>query len=362
MRVTALTNGNPKYPESVQIYRISGPYMALNDKTKHEFLHVPVTKFNDSNMELVNKILDGDIIVLQRVITDDLDFGISFCQTLKSRGAKLVYESDDDLTQDFRYLGVNANSIPFLSQADAITATNEFLAKRLSLHAGGVPWYVLPNYIPVKWFTNRSYYVGDTKERRKRQYPGTFNIMLAGTPSHEEDWRVVFKAVMNVLDDYPYARLLFGGYKPDYIPEHDQIIFLPYVPYQHYPAMLFEADVVCAGIEPDDNFNKSKSPCKVMEAWAAQRSVGNKIGGAAVVATDSSIYSGIIEDEKDGLLTEHTISGWEKAIRSLIEDDEFRNKLQINGLKKVRRYSIKNHADEWLTTYIKILMEDNNGK
>lgn len=356
MKITAILPGESRSPRAIDLYRITVAYSLIRERTSHVTQWLYANSLTNLNERQAEAILTSDIIVLARHVHTDPAMVHAFCGELRQKGAKLVYEADDDLTGIYRSVEHKTSCVPYLAEVDAITASVPPLAERLG-DLASKPAYVIPNYLPLPWFADASYWTHASQkgEYRVRQYPDTVNLMLVGTPTHDEDWRLIIELIPALLQDYPQLRVLFAGHKPDYVPEHDRIVYLPPRDYAAYPAMLFEADIVCAGLDPDDLFNWAKSPIKVLESWAAKRRLDDgKMGGAAVIATDCVVYRGTIEDGKTGLLVSHTHQDWDRAIRTLIEDVRLRRCLQRRGYQQVGKYSLATHYREWLSVYRRI--------
>lgn len=361
MKITGLLPNTYKRIAAVANYRITAPFNLISSETAHmaHFLEMPdLRKINRGDLA---EVLDSDIIVLQRFITEQDGQGAALCNKLKSRGAKLVYETDDDLTGVHRDIskGKGATCFPYLVHCDAVTASTQPLADMMGDFIGK-PAYVLPNYIDARYFQHVAFIQNDSEGNvigeRKREYPGTLNLMLAGTPTHGGDWKVVSDVAVELLDKYENVRLLVAGYNPLYLPEHERIELIDPVPYTHYPIVLAEADIVCAAVEPDDHFNRAKSAVKVLEAWAAKRRLADgNMGGAAVIASKTRAYSNLIEDRTNGLLVEHTAEAWRDAIEELITNERLRQRLQRQGKHELRKHNVVNHYQEWVTVYHKIL-------
>lgn len=352
MRVTAVLPGAVRLPRAIHIYRVTMPFAKINESnSKHRmgWISSESAAVNLKSKEL-DALLGSDIIVLARPITNDQHIADSYCGMMKSRGALLVYETDDDLTNTYRDTSsgnVGATCLPFLKHCDAITVSTEPLRDLMRNFVGNEkPIYVLPNKIDHAFFNRRL-------EGYVRRNAGTFNIMLAGTRTHGGDWRYAAEAARMILQEYPHTKLLVGGFHPDYIGADDRVELLPFVQYHAYPTMLAEADVVVAAIDPDDGFNQCKSAVKALEAWAAVRTVGKKtVGGAAVIATDSVVYSGTVSHERNGLLVEHSVEGYYQALKRLIEEPLLRVELQRRGhLDLIKRHSIHSGWQAWLSAY-----------
>lgn len=350
MRISAILPGDINIPRAIHIYRITQPLSFIDEATSHEVSWTTSDFLLKSDESAMDYILGSDIIIFGRHVVREWKIARELCDICRSKGAKLVYETDDDLTNAYRDVsdGDGANCIPFLSLVDAITVTTSYLAGTLS-HFTEKPIYVLPNKVDHTFFKRRL-------KGYNRKYSGTFNIMLTGTATHGDDWIVASKAMKQILNDHADTRLLVGGFTPDYIEYDDNVEKLPFLHYKDYPTMLVEADIVVAAIDPDDKFNHSKSAVKAMEAWAATRQLENgSVGGAAVVATDSVVYDSVVNDGVNGLLVEHTVDGYLNAIESLITDSRLRMGLQRKGYRElIKNHSIHRGWRKWLTVYHKV--------
>ena len=160
------------------------------------------------------------------------------------------------------------------------------------------------------------------------------------------------------MEKHANVRLLVGGFKPDYVQDGDRVVSLPYVHYKDYPAMLKQADVVVCAVDNQDRFNDSKSAVKAIEAWAARRPVGHRLGGAAVIATDSITYNDTVIHERNGLLAEHSVDGYYHALERLIQDYRLREKLQVTGnADMLKKHSIVTGYQQWVSAYTHIIKE-----
>ena len=352
MRITAVMPGKPGHPRAIHIYRVTSPLNTIGKKTRHEVAWIHAQSMATGlTAEQRDRLLSSDIIVMARPVSSNADQVFEFCALLRSKGAKLVYETDDDLTELYRDIskGTKKTSNMFVFLADAVTVTTQPLADLMGAFTDR-PIYVLPNYIEHSFFSKRA-------AAHKRKYSGTLNIMLTGTPTHGEDWIPASNAAYTILEEYPEVRLLIGGFHPNYIKESEQVKLIPHMPYYAYPTMIAEADIVIAAIDPDDRFNDCKSAVKALESWAAKRTLLNgSAGGAAVIATDSKAYAKTVKHRSNGLLVEHTDEGYYGAIKSLIDDERLRTSIQRRGwLDVTQKHSINTGYRKWLSAYTTIM-------
>ena len=350
MHITGMIAGEVKYPRAIHIYRLTMPLDYIRKNTRHTAWWVDAQTLLNAEKSKVEEITKSDIIVLGRPIAKDYRAAYNYIELLRSKGAKIVYETDDDLTETYRDISgeAGATCLPYLPSVDALTVTTEALKTHLAQYTEK-PIYVVNNYIDHKMF--RKVLTG-----YKRKNTGTTNIMLVGTATHGSDWELAYMAISKILKERSDVKLLVGGFHPNYIPNAEQVEFLPWVSYVRYPTLLAEADIVVAAIDPEDKFNHSKSAVKAMEAWAAVRKIGNTIGGAAVVATDSVVYNGVVKHMKNGIIAQHDVDAYYNGIKLLLDDLFLRKEIQRRGyLDGIKNHSIMPGYRKWVSAYTNIL-------
>jgi len=355
MRIVGINTGDLDVPRAIHIYRVTQPLGYINNTTKHEAgwmdTHYIASKASAAELRY---LAGADIIVVARPVAKNTADAKHYIDALRkhSPNALLVYETDDDLSNIYRDVsGGSASSfMPYLPLVDAVTVSTEPLAAMVrNFTKENTPVGVLPNCIDIELFNRLC------RNTQDKTHDG-INIMFLGTATHGDDWNVANQAVQRVLGKHNHVKLLVGGYHPDYIKESDQVRFLPFVEYRQYPLMLQQADIVIAAIDPDNQFNQSKSAVKAMESWASKRLVGKRYGGAAVIATDSVVYRGTVKNGVNGLLCKHTADDYETALTALIEDDALRHRIQVRGHRDVaKHHNIKNGYRKWLSFYTHLL-------
>lgn len=342
MKVLALI-GNKTTMGAVDIYRVSMPYTYINSRSEMHCGWMPKNHFGMRVAHGEEDVLEQDIIVLAKFLADrDIS---EFFELLHNRGIKVVYETDDDYSGRYR----PADDIPgdwlaILEHVDAVTVTTKYLAELARKDSGGKPVYVVPNAIQLEWFSKVS-------REAINLYPDKLTVMVAGTKTHQDDWRVLADVMPGIVSDYDVEFL--AACQPEYYDFLDAT-FLPTVGYDKYPALLRQADILCAPLLPDDRFNWSKSPIKAIEGWSAEREVGNHSGGCAMVVSKAAPYKGVVENRHNGLLVDHTPEAWDEALRLVIEDELLRHKIQIEGLRDASRYDIDKRWKDWHNTYMEI--------
>jgi glycosyltransferase involved in cell wall biosynthesis len=349
--VIAIFGNNARSAEKVgacEIYRVTMPLTHLSEFDKDwETGWVFIDQIEKK--ELIQQLILADIVVLPRWWTsqENLEGAKSFFETLRLMNKRIVYECDDDYSNIHREVHTGGDSsIVIASVCDAITVSTPYL-KQWMEKLTGKKVYVAPNFI------DRSLW--DAYANMSR--PENLTIGLAGTKTHYNDWIVLKDILPGILRDFPDVRLQVVHFHPDYIQYMDNphILIHPGARYLEYPAVINQIDVLLCPVDPDDPFNWSKSGIKAIEGMASKRLVRGKWAGACVLATDMPIYRREINNRHNGLLVKHTPEAWDKAIREVIQDGRFRERLQITGYKSVSRRYITNNWQVWRTIYKKIL-------
>lgn len=348
MQIGGLLVKAGRTPRAIHIYRLTSPLEEIGNRTKHQGYWLDTDNSFNLTDGQIETFINSDIVVIGRPVTDGLASSIHMLNLLRSHGAKLVYETDDDLTGRYRDVseGRGLTCVPFLDAVDALTVSTQPLKACLAEYTDK-PIYVLPNHLHTRWW-------GEVAVNHQRKYSG-FNVMLIGTAGHQDDWRPAAEAALEFVRRNGDANLLVVGHNPDYITEDDRVFLLPYVDYADYPTMLTEADIVLCAIDPNDRFNDSKSAVKAMEAWAGKRNLNGVYGGAAVVATDSLAYRGVVRDGVNGLLVKHTVADYYTALEQLKNNSYLMRKLQIRGHHDVcTKHNIATGYKLWLDAYKRI--------
>jgi hypothetical protein len=251
----------------------------------------------------------------------------SFITAAHERGSWVVFDTDDDLTDDFRQLGRGDEFKLAMRSMDHVTVSTPHLAERMEQHIGYRPT-VISNHIDYSWFSEVSL-------SAKKMHPGLV-IGLIGTASHYDDWVYPMEAFKKIAEKYENVTILVAGFHPEYLDDLPNVKKMNGVAYQHYPALVRQFDVVCCSLDPDDMFNKSKSAIKAIEAMAAVRRLPDgERGGAIPVCTDMSVYRRVVAHRGQGLLTSN--DRWYETLSELIENRKLCRSLSVRGAKWVAK-------------------------
>ena len=256
-------------------------------------------------------------------------------------GSVAIFDSDDDLMGDYRQFDGSDAFVETIQTMDLVTASTPYLADRMSEYVDTKP-IVLPNCIDVDWFSRVS--------MRSQRKSSKLTLGFIGTTTHEKDWIYAGEALRKIASEYDDVQVYSAGYMPDYLSKIPNIKKLSPVPYNQYPGLMRQFDIVCCALDSEDKFNKSKSSVKFLEAGAAAREVDGKVGGAVSVCTDMVTYNRAVRNDVNGVLVANKTDAWYNALTRLIEDEEHRNKLSWRAYNWVKsNRDIKDHYKRWGT-------------
>jgi glycosyltransferase involved in cell wall biosynthesis len=352
--------------QAPDIYRVTLPFTFLNKHStfstgwisQDKALEAMVVEDRQEKLKGIYDLFGHDIVVLRRWLSpgaiEDAGANIRsdikmFSKQITGKEALVVYESDDDYSGRYRPADVTLNTwTHIISAADAVIASTDPLGALMAEEAGLETHYVAKNYIHYKMFS-------ETSLKTERESHDKIVVMLAGTSTHDEDWRVVADVMPKIMEKHSNVVFKVAGNVPDYL--YGKCEFVPPVHYSHYPSVLRQADILCCALDPEDRFNDSKSYIKAIEGWSAAREVGERVGGCAVVASKALPYKGVVHNLYSGLTVEHTHEAWKEAIEMLIEDRQLREKVQVNGYRQAKAYDIALRWKDWAGVFRKILAD-----
>jgi glycosyltransferase involved in cell wall biosynthesis len=272
---------------------------------------------------IVDTMKGKDIYVLPRL--HHAEGFIPFVEYVHEWGGKVIFDTDDDLTDDHRRLGSGDHFKFTAAHSDHVTVSTAHLAKRMEQIIGYKP-SVLPNQIYVPWFRQVSL-------KTERINPA-FTVGFVGTSTHYGDWKFPVDALLKLAKKYPEIVIGVAGYFPDYLKNLPNSAAFKPVPYINYPGLMRQFDVVCCSLDPDDEFNKCKSAVKALESMASARTLSSgRIGGAVPVCTNMPVYRRVVQNRNNGLLVDN--DDWYDALERLVRDRREYNRLSMRGHKWV---------------------------
>ena len=295
-----------------------------------------------NTQDLDRRLLGSNIVLLSRLYRRE---GLlEFVSAVHRLGGLVVMDTDDDLSEEFRELdGRGDEFIATMQAMDLVTVSTPHLSKRMEQFVGYRP-PVLPNHIAVDWFSKAS-------SDAERMFDG-LTVGFLGTASHYGDWMYPVEALTRLKEEHPEVTILVAGYFPEYL---DGIATrINGVPYSRYPELIKQFDIVLCSLDPEDNFNKSKSSVKALESMASARYVGGKTGGAVPVCTNVPVYRRTVAHERNGMLVPH--DDWYPALKRLVTDNALRNRLAVQGYKWVSKHRNSRIGRRlWAQTYKQLI-------
>lgn len=249
-----------------------------------------------------------------------------FIYQVKSIGIPVIFDTDDlvcDLDSiqlimstldvssteaDYNYWFSYISRLHMTAKmADAILATNDFLAKRLS-DLLGVPAGIIPNFLNHEQI-QVSMRLRKEKEDSQSHKPFTLGY-FSGTPSHINDFKLIASELIHLLSKYPDIKLLVVGFM-DYPAEMQELIQSPQV--MHEPLTDFlRLQGLIASVDVNlvplvvNGFTNCKSELKFFEA---------AIVDTLTIASPTFNYENAIQSGKNGFLA--SAGDWGRQIESV---------------------------------------------
>jgi len=232
--------------EALAAYRVLWPLEALGERKDFGPCHVVTEKGIRHLMATggAGKLLGYDIYIFQRLLAP---LEGSFFDILKEQGSKLVFEVDDDITDEHRDVGHGEWLQPTIDQMDAVTVSTPHLQRVMERY--GKPVYHVPNFLRTGWFSESSL-------AAERVFDGLV-IGLVGGRTHWGDWIVVREALRKCKQNYPDVTIAVAGYRPPYLEDIEDLKFFAPVRLEAYPALLRQFDIVLSPLDACDEFNHS---------------------------------------------------------------------------------------------------------
>lgn len=223
--------------------------------------------------------------VQRQASTDQKEF-IKYLKTIqKEHGFKIIYEVDDVVFKEeipdynkFKFAfdtdEVRNNCVEIINMCDEVTVTCDFMRKLYQEKTGKKEITVIPNFIPYSWmghvYDKRKVYDTYDKNRKKPR------VLYTGSGAHYDvdnknggvdDFSHVLQTVIKTIDKYQWV--FVGAFPPPLLPyvQSRKIEFHPWQSLTDYPKFIADLNpqVMVAPL-CDNNFNKSKSDIKFIEA------------------------------------------------------------------------------------------------
>lgn len=347
-------------------YRAMQP---LNTARKNGRLGVlSIAKF-DNPLESTSKMEEADVIMIQRV-TDPMMLEV--IEAYKKKGKKIVLDWDDDIfnvspltpaygevgTAEYRPIingermdvwkdGVGFNLKKNLERIEAIkricemvdmiTVTTDRLGDVYREFNDNVK--VLPNCVDLNLW----------KKLPFKDHGPEIRIGWFGGYSHFEDWAVISDAIAEIMNAYPYAKLvILGQVFPSTLKrvKSTQIEAHGWSHIHAYPYKSATLDIDLAIIPlQDKKFNWGKSPIKWIEMAALQ---------IPAVTSYISPYAEVMDVvPNNGIFVEHNqTDSWVKGISEMIDNLPLRQQIaQAAHQTVVENFDINTQFHQWVNAY-----------
>jgi len=315
-------------------YRLHSPliHLARNNKDKYN-----ITVSSTINKDQIGQF---DLVILQRQYKFEV---LAPVLEMQKRGAKLIYEIDDNLfnvpkwNPSSKILGakkVQDGIKNFVSRVDAMFVTTEALKDAYKDYCEHI--YVLPNSIDYDL-------VYDYPKNTDKPV-----VCWQGSATHQRDLSIAQHGIEQLAKDEDLMVKIWCGFKEQSKARYDdrKPIFdvngaeiLPLVPFEGFFQMFGQLDVHI-GLAPlaANPFNKCKSNLKFLEYTAY---------GAVTVASSFGPYGDTIEDGETGILVSDN-RDWYDQVRMLVDDPDNYQRILTNAQALVKeKFNIRNTFVYW---------------
>lgn len=308
-------------------YRVLNPLDAL-ERRGHEIVFGRVEPGGRLD---VARLCSCDVIQVYRLV-DPADWRTLL--KLGQRGAALVWDTDDDLSEVPREASYYARSggmaarrdtaritFAMASAADAVTTSTEVLAAKYRA-AGSKHVDVLGNYLAP-----------EATRLKGRSHKGVVVGWIAGAEHAADLSRLpIVEALQRLIDARPDVTLSTIGL--DLALDHERYRHTPPVPMDRFLEIACGWDVGLAPLS-DIPFNRSRSDVKLKEYASL---------GIPWLASPIGPYAGLGEPEGGRLVDDQ---GWPTALDKMVSRRFIRNRLGRKGRAWAKSQTIDRVADQW---------------
>ncbi len=228
------------------------------------------------------------VVRIQRQATSHQVAFVRFLKEIQQQvGFRLIYEIDDLVFHEdipeynkfkpaFTNPEIRKNILEIMGLCDEITVTCQFMKDYYSSKTGHKCVTIIPNYPPKFWIGN--FYDSKTISENYDQYSRKPRILYTGSGAHfdvenrvgqDDDFAHVIKAIYDTVDEFQWVFL--GAYPLPLrnLVQSGKIEFHQWSPLYNYGEKIknLKVNMMVAPLK-DNNFNKSKSDLKLIEANA----------------------------------------------------------------------------------------------
>jgi processive 1,2-diacylglycerol beta-glucosyltransferase len=301
---------------------------------------------------VVEKVLQGDIVVIQRNFPRMFEEYQKIIEFAQREGKPIIFEMDDllfRLPEDHPYQKTRdyvTALLPMyqaLADANLVIVSTKQLADLFENYNKNIA--VIPNYLD-----DNVWQLHPPVQNRSKGEQIIIGFM--GTASHKPDIEFVAPVLIDIHKKYPKRiSIRFWGLEP---PEEmrsfsQETALPPFSKINEYKdfADFFQTQFADIFIAPlvDNEFNRCKSSIKYFEYSSL---------GAPGVYSSLEPYNQVITHGKNGLLAS-SLDEWSECLIRLIEDDELRYQLALHAQASIREnWLLSQNAFRWQEAFTNI--------
>jgi len=244
--------------------------------------------------------------------------------------------------QDFVKNFINRWLIEYMQRCHHIVVPSEGMLQILRRDYGLRSRYsIIPTGIDLEHYQSAE----DDWLRKEKGWEKDVVMISVGRLAREKNWRTLLDAAAITLQDHPSLRVVIIGKGPDrdalieytrQLGIASRVEFTGELPFSEVPSYLGAADLFgFASVTETQGL-------VTMEAIAA---------GLPVVAVEATGTRDIVQNDREGLLTENDSSALAEAIHKLLSDPERMRRYRAAALERAKEFDIHNLAKKLLDVY-----------
>ncbi len=321
-------------------------------------LHTSVQKKVQIEIRTIDQLMQvtSGAIVIQRASVPDTSTARKLIRHCEKNKLRLALEIDDDLLNirkkkgnDVSFQQETLNALKLIAKAAGlIVVSSPLLADSFKEFNKNI--ICVPNAHDENiWLEQANEYYIRPNNIAKTEYP--IRILYMGTRTHLHDLDIVKDAFKKINEEYgnrvvldvvggiPDGTRHFGNsVNPENIDTNSDA-------YTDFVKWFRNSNCWAFGIIPLETtlFNRKKSYIKYLDYSSL---------GIASICSDIEPYQSVVRDGENGLLVSNETQTWHQAIKLLIEDNTYRDKLARNAFHDLaNKYILKQRAKYFYQAY-----------
>ena len=178
-------------------------------------------------------------------------------------------------------------------------------------------------------------------------------VYQCGTKSHDKDFKVCEKALIDIMKDYPNTEFYLIGdctISKEFEKYSNRLIKKDFMPYDKLLEYISTMDINIAPLEIKQ-FNECKSELKLFESALVK---------LPSIVSPTTPYKSIVKNGVNGYLAA-TTEDWYSCFKNLIEKADFRKNIGEQAYKDfVPMFYIENNIDTIINSYKEIISNHKN--